>query len=101
MEAELIEMLVASNSIVDTPDVLKDFRLGLYPCLVNPLFDLFTLQAAEERFSHRVIPTAPRAAHAGTQAVGFAPTIEFVTAKLTVLIRMDDHRILRLRNCWP
>ena len=64
MGAELIEMLVASNSILETLDVIEDFRLGFSPCLVNPLFDLFALQAAEERFSHRVIPAAPPAAHA-------------------------------------
>ncbi len=48
MGAELIEMLVAPDSIVETLDVIEDFRLGLSPCLVNTLFDLLALQAAEE-----------------------------------------------------
>ena len=56
MGAELIEMLVASNTIVETPDVVEDFRLGLVQCVVNPPLDLFALQVAEERLGHGVIP---------------------------------------------
>ena len=95
MGAELIEMLVASNTIVETLDVVEDFRLGLVPCGVNPLFDLFALQVAEERLGHGVIPAIAPAAHARAQSVVFAPTIELVAAKLATLIRMDDHRALR------
>ena len=73
---------MASHSILETLDVLKDFRLGLCPCLVNPLFDLFALQAAEEQFSHRVIPAVAPATQAEAQPIVFAPTVEFVTAKL-------------------
>jgi hypothetical protein len=58
-------MFVTSNWIVEAFNVLKDFRPGLLPCFVNPLFDLFTLQVAEERFSHRVVPTVASSAHAG------------------------------------
>jgi hypothetical protein len=57
MGAELIEMLMAPNSIVETLDVIEDFRLGLSPCAVNPPFDPFALEVAEERLHHRVIPT--------------------------------------------
>ncbi len=35
-------------------------------------------------------------AHAGAQLVVFAAAIEFVTAKLTALIRRDDHRVFGL-----
>ena len=86
MGVELIEMLMASNSIVKILDVIEDFWLGFSPCLVNPFFDLFTLQTAEVRFGHRVIPTVAPTALTGAQSVVFAPTIEFVTAKLTALI---------------
>ena len=94
--AELIEMLVASNSIVETLDVIEDVRLGFSPSLVNPLLDLFALQITEERFSHRVIPAVTSTTHAWTQSVVFAPTVEFIAAKLAALIRMDDHRVF-----WP
>jgi hypothetical protein len=58
-------MFVTSNWIVEAFNVLKDLRLGLLPCFVNPLFDLLTLQVTEERFSHRVVPTVASLAHAG------------------------------------
>ena len=83
------------NSIVETLDVIEDFRLGLSPCAVYPPFDAFTFQVAEERLSHRVIPTITPTTHAWTQSVVFAPTVELIAAELTALIRMDDHRIFR------
>jgi len=49
MGAELIEMLVAPDSIVENLDVIEDFRLCLSPGLVDPLFNPLALQAAEER----------------------------------------------------
>ncbi len=91
--AELIEMLVSSNSIVETLDVIEDFRFSFSPSLVNPLLDLLALQVTEERLSHRVIPTVAPTAHARAQSVVLAPTVEFITAKLAALIRMDDHRL--------
>jgi len=52
IKAELIEVLVATNSIVETLDVIEDFRLGLSPCAVNPPFDAFTffVSATSPRF---------------------------------------------------
>jgi hypothetical protein len=50
--AELIEVLVTPNSIVETLYVIEDFRLGLSPCAVNPPFDAFTLEVAEEGLGH-------------------------------------------------
>jgi hypothetical protein len=47
---------VVSNWIAETLGVIEDLRLGLSPCLVDPLFDLFTLEAEEERLSYRPIP---------------------------------------------
>jgi hypothetical protein len=88
--AELIEVLVTPNSIVETLDVIKDVLLGLSPCLVNPLLDFFTLQVTEERFGHSVIPTVAPTTHAWTQSVVFAPTVELIAAKLAALIRMND-----------
>ena len=64
MRTELIEMLVAPNTIVETLDVIEDFLPDLSHCLANSLFDLFALQAAEERFGHSVIPTVTPTAHA-------------------------------------
>ena len=96
MGADLIEVLVASNTIVETLNVVEDFRLGLVPCGVNPLFDLFALQVAEERLGHGVIPAIAPAAHARAQSVVFAPTIELIATKLAALIRMDDHRAFGL-----
>ena len=42
----------------------------------------------------QVRPAFAPTAHGGAQSVVFAPTIEFVTAKLTSLIRTNDHRVL-------
>ncbi len=39
MGADLIQILMALNSIVETLDVIEDFRLGLSLGLVNPPFD--------------------------------------------------------------
>ena len=88
---ELIEVLVASNAIVVTLDVIEDFRFGLSPCWVNPLLNLLALQVTEERLSHRIIPAVAPMAHARAQSVVFAPTVEFIATKLATLIRMDDH----------
>jgi len=84
--AELIEMLVPSNSIVETLDVIEDFRLGLSPCAVNPSFDPFALEVAEERLGNRVVPTVASAAHTRAQSVVFTPTVELVAIKLATLI---------------
>jgi hypothetical protein len=63
--AELIKMFVTPNWIVEAFNVLKDFRPGLLPCFVNPLFDFFTLQVTEERFGHCVVPAVASSTHAG------------------------------------
>ena len=63
--AQLFEMLVAPNPIVEAFYVIKDFRPGYRSCWVNLFFDPLALQAAEERFRNRVIPTVASAAHAG------------------------------------
>ena len=55
---------------------------------------MLAFQVAEERFSHSVIPAIATTTHARTELVVSAPTIELVAAKLTALIRMDDHRRL-------
>jgi hypothetical protein len=49
--AELIEVLVTPNSIVETLDVIEDFRLDLSPYSVNPslmrsLFELLKNDSA-------------------------------------------------------
>ena len=75
-------MFVTPNWIVEAFNVLKDFRPGLLPCFINPLFDFFTLQVTEERFSHRVVPAVASSAHAGAQSVFLAPAAELITAKL-------------------
>jgi hypothetical protein len=85
-------MFVSPNWIVEAFKVLKDFRPGLLPCLVNPLFDFFTLQVTEERFGHRVVPQVTPSVLTGAQTVFLVPTAELITAKLRTLIRVDDHR---------
>ena len=65
MGAELIEVFMASDTIVETFDVIEYFRLGLSPGAVDLLLDFFTLEIAEERFSYRVVPTVASSAHAG------------------------------------
>jgi hypothetical protein len=68
-------MLVASNTIVEALDVIKDVWLSLSPRLVNPFLDFFTLQVNEEQYGHSVSPTVAAKSHAWTQSVIFAPTI--------------------------
>lgn len=81
------------NSIVETLDVIEDFRLSLSPCAVNPHLDTFALEVAEARLGNRVIPAVTTTTHAWTQSFVFSPTVELIAAKLTSMIRMDDHRI--------
>ena len=76
-------MLVASGSIVKSLYVIKYICSGQIPGFVNALFDLLVLQVTEERLSHCVIPTVAPAAHARTQSVVFAPTVELIAAKVT------------------
>jgi hypothetical protein len=63
MGVRLIEILVASHSVVETLDVIEDFWPALSSGALNPLLDLFALQITEERFEHRVIPSVATAAH--------------------------------------
>ena len=91
---ELIKVPVTPNTIAETLNVIEDFRLGLRPCAVNPLLDLFALEVADERLGNRVIPAVTPTTHARTQSDVFVQTVELIAAKLTSLIRMDDYRIL-------
>lgn len=63
MGVRLIEILVASHSVVETFDVIEDFWPALSSGALNPLLDLFALQITDERFEHRVIPSVATAAH--------------------------------------
>jgi hypothetical protein len=56
-------MLVTSNAIVETLDVIKDVRLGLSPFLVDLPLDSLALQITKERFSHCVVPAIATATH--------------------------------------
>jgi hypothetical protein len=47
MRTELIEMLVAPNTIVETLDVIEDFRLGLSPCESPRKLDRLSLEQLE------------------------------------------------------
>ena len=86
MGAELIEVFMASDTIVETFDVIEYFRLGLSSGAVDLFLDFFALEIAEERFSYRVVPAIPTATHAWTQPVVLAPTSKLVTAELAALI---------------
>ena len=81
------------NSIVETLDVIEDFRLGLGSYAVNPLLDPFALVVAEEGLGNRVIPAVTPMTHAWAPSVVFATTVDLIAAQLTSLNRMDDHRI--------
>jgi hypothetical protein len=63
--AELVKIFVRPNWNLEAFNALKDLRLGLLPCFVNPLFDLFTFQVIEERVGHCVVLAVASSAHAG------------------------------------
>jgi hypothetical protein len=55
-------------------------------------FDSLFLQAAEERFSNRIVLAVSPATHAGNQLVVLAPTIEVIATELASLVGVNHHR---------
>ena len=83
-------MTVSTRSIIEHLDVIEDLGAGNVARCIDPFFDPFFLQAAEEGFRHRVIPTVPTPAHAGLEMVLAAEAQPGVAAILRSLIRMNQ-----------
>lgn len=78
-----------ADSIVKTLNVIKHIKLDVLSGCLDVTFDSLLLQAAEERFSDRIVPTVSSATHTGNPLVVLAPTIEVITTELAVLVRMN------------
>ncbi|MBC7600621.1 MAG: DUF1345 domain-containing protein [Polaromonas sp.] len=68
-------------------------------------FDFLLLQAAEEGFSHRVIPVVAPPAHAGQQGVVLAPSVKVISSVLSLVaiaaelaVVEDMHGLLRIAH---
>ena len=83
-------MAVTSDRIVEYFNVVAHVLDGQRTGYINALPNAFLLQACEEGFSDRVIPTISPPAHTGLQAVSPAEPLPVVAAILRALIRMDD-----------
>jgi hypothetical protein len=79
------QMTVAPGSIVKDFDVIEDIGPGQIPGFIDAFADTLLLQAAEERFGHRIVPTISTAAHARFKVVGFAEAAPVVAAVLAAL----------------
>ena len=79
---------MTSHAIIENFDIVEHIRFGQVTGFVNPFPNPLLLQAAEERFRYRVIPTVASPTHAGIQVVGKTETMPVVTAILGALIRM-------------
>jgi hypothetical protein len=68
-------MTLPAYPIVERLNVVGNVYIGELSVLVDPLLDSFLLQAAEEGFSDRIIPTVPSSAHARFVILGDAIAI--------------------------
>jgi hypothetical protein len=62
---------------------------------INPFLNEFAFKTAKKGFGNRVIPAVATPIHAWAQMVIFAAAIKGITAKLTALVGVDDHAVLR------
>lgn len=83
-------MHVTAYLIVERLDVLGHLCCCQISVLVDSLFDVFLLQAAEERLGNGIIPTVTSSTHTGLELVGATEAPPIVTAILTALVRMND-----------
>ena len=75
------------DSTVETLHVIKNIRLGVLPGGVNVAFDSLFLQAAEERFGNRIIPTESPGTRGDSVAHTLKFTIDRVCYRWTRLLR--------------
>ena len=75
-------MAVASGSIVEHFDIIEDVCSCERACAVDLSSDSLLLEAAEERFSDRIVPAVAATAHAGIQFVCFAETKPVIASVL-------------------
>ena len=59
------QMTVAPRLIVEGVNVVGNISRSLVSVFVDPFFDAFFFQTAEEGFRNRVVPTVSPSAHAG------------------------------------
>ncbi len=83
-------MAVSTGAIIEQLDVLGDLGSGESTSLVDSLLDPLFLQAAKERFGHRVVPAVATSTHAGFQVMRPAEAPPRIAAKLGPLIGMDQ-----------
>ena len=75
-------MTVSTGAIIEHLDILVDLGSGDLPSRVDALLDALLLQAAKERFGHRVIPAVATPAHARLKMMRMAETPPRIAAKL-------------------
>jgi hypothetical protein len=83
-------MAVSPCAIIEGLDVLVDLSCREIPGCIDALLDPFLLQAAKERFSHRVVPAVATSAHAGFQVMRPAEAPPRIAAKLGPLIGVNQ-----------
>lgn len=78
-----------------TPRCIQRSLILLGSSGINPFLNEFPFEAAKEGLCDRVIPAVATPTHGWTQIVVFTPAIKGITAKLTALVGVDDHAVLR------
>lgn len=87
---------MAPNRVVKHLDIIKYVAGSLVSCQVSPAFDPFPLEQLKKALGDGVIVTVSTPTHTATQVVGRQEVLPFASGKLATLIRMDQHRLLRL-----
>lgn len=88
-------MAMPSAAVVERFDIIEDVGLGQISGFVEAFLYVFFLQAREERFDHRIIPTVATPAHTGLEVVGDAEASPVVAAELGALIGVHEYTTLR------
>lgn len=79
-------MAVSTGAIIEQFDVLGDLSNGHLTSLADTLLDPLFLQAAKERFGHRVIPAVATPTQARLKMMRLAEAPLCIAAKLRPLI---------------
>ncbi len=79
-------MTVAPDLVVEHFNVIEDIHPYQIPGFVDPLYDEFFFQRAEEQFGHRIILAVATPTHARSQGIGPAKALSVITAILATLI---------------
>jgi len=88
-------MAVTTRSIVERLDVVGHISERVLAIPVDVLLDPLLLQAAEEGFRNRIVPTVAFTAHAQLKMIGATEASPGIAAVLGTLIGMDQ------RAAWP